>query len=166
MATDGEAYWYKQGKIIKVQNSLHIKDVIDHPEEFNLTKKYIEDTYKKYNEKIYTEGKAREEIMVEVMKKGWVRVRQSTSRAGTRWIFQFADYKKQRKDLKNLVELLMLDKKEMKPYDDLYLLSYDGKTDEHYNDFIGRGIKTFLESLKDEKKIVIEQVNKYSYFNY
>ena len=53
MATDGEAYWYKQGKIIKVQNSLHIKDVIDHPEEFNLTKKYIEDTYKKYNEKIY-----------------------------------------------------------------------------------------------------------------
>lgn len=54
----------------------------------------------------------------------------------------------------------------MKEYDDLYLLSYDGNTNEHYNSFYGKDIQTFLESLNKEEKIIIEQIEKYIYFNY
>lgn len=162
---NGSAYWYKHGKLIEVQKT-HINDIIENPETFGFTKKYIEDMYKKYNEKLYTEGKAREEIMVEAMKEGWIRVRQTSSRGGNRWTIQFENYKKQKKDLKNLVEHFLLDTKQMKEYDDLYLLSYDGNTNEHYNSFYGKDIQTFLESLNKEEKIIIEQIEKYIYFNY
>lgn len=165
MGRDGTAYWYKHGKIIKVDH-LHITDVVDNPEKFDLTKDYIKETYKKYNENIGTEGKAREEIMIEAMKKGWIRIRQSFLRQGTVWILQFADYNKQKKDLKGLVEYLLLDKKEMKNYDVLRLLSYDGKTDETYDPYYGNKPSTFLESLKNVEKVIVEQVNTYNYFDY
>lgn len=166
MGMDGLAYWYKHGKVIEVQNSLHIKDIIENPKTFDMTKEHIEEIYKKYNEKMGFEGKAREELMVEAMDKGWIRVRQSTTRQGVIWTVQFKDFAKQNKDLKGLVEYLLLDKKVMKKHDTLYLLSYDGKTREQYNDFYGRNIMTFLESLKKEKKVIVEAVNKYKYFDY
>jgi hypothetical protein len=53
----------------------HIDLVIKHPEKFLLTKKDIEDTYKKHKEPIGLEGKAREEILSNLIKQGWVRIR-------------------------------------------------------------------------------------------
>jgi len=53
----------------------HISEIIDNPECYGLTKEYIENAYKKHNEKLRIEGKAREEIMRELVNKGWIRIR-------------------------------------------------------------------------------------------
>ena len=66
---NGDAFWYKNGKIKEV-NNYHISDIIGDAEAFGLTRKEIEEIYKKHNERFGTEGKAREEIMKKVMENG------------------------------------------------------------------------------------------------
>jgi len=55
----------------------HISVVIDHPEVFNLTREHVLAVYEKYGEKIGLEGRAREEIMLDLLKKGWIRLREN-----------------------------------------------------------------------------------------
>ena len=64
------------GKLIDTgAGSKHINMIISYPDKFGLTKKFIEDTYEKYNEKMGIEGKARNEIMILLIKQGWTRIR-------------------------------------------------------------------------------------------
>lgn len=70
----GGYYIAPSGEVIEVEKS-HIAEVLENPEKFLLTKKELQDTYKKYNEPIGLEGKAREEIMSNLIRQGWVRVR-------------------------------------------------------------------------------------------
>jgi hypothetical protein len=67
------------GDIITADIS-HIDTVIKYPKKFGVTKEYIERIYNKYNEKLGVEGKAREEILKELMSKGWVRIRRYPNR--------------------------------------------------------------------------------------
>jgi len=62
------------GDII-VSHEKHINIIISNPEKFGITTDYIIDTYKKYNEKIGTEGQAREEIILNLVNQGWIRLR-------------------------------------------------------------------------------------------
>jgi len=64
-----------QGKIISCGASSHISMIISYPEKFGLNKEYIDKIYNKYNEPIGIEGKAREEILMDLFKKGWIRIR-------------------------------------------------------------------------------------------
>ena len=69
------AYWISpSGKIIPTEIT-HIASIIRNPELFGLDRTYIEKLYKKYKEHIGQEGKARNEIMTDLMKKNWIRVR-------------------------------------------------------------------------------------------
>jgi len=69
------AYWISPaGKITQVSDN-HISSIIRNPEVFGLSRDDIVETYKKYNEKIGQEGKAREEIIKSVIAKGFIRVR-------------------------------------------------------------------------------------------
>jgi len=69
------AYWISpRGALIPVTNR-HINTVIDNPKKFGLTKEYIEDVYKKHNEPIHHEGNAREEIIENLMRTNWIRIR-------------------------------------------------------------------------------------------
>jgi hypothetical protein len=69
------AYWISpQGEALSVAQS-HIRLILDNPARFNLKKERILQVYKKYHEKIGIEGKARAEIMMDLIKKGWIRVR-------------------------------------------------------------------------------------------
>jgi hypothetical protein len=54
----------------------HIGAIIQHPSKFGTNKSEVESIFKKYNEVIPSEGKARDEIIRDVVKKGFVRVRQ------------------------------------------------------------------------------------------
>jgi hypothetical protein len=72
MGMDLQAFWYKAGKIIKVDQN-HISAIIANPESFGMIRDDIEETYKQFNEPIGCEGKAREQIMIEAMKNGWIR---------------------------------------------------------------------------------------------
>ena len=62
------------GKILYVGTN-HIDGIIRMPKKFGLTRDYIKSVYKKYDERLGQEGKAREEIIIEIVNKGWVRIR-------------------------------------------------------------------------------------------
>jgi hypothetical protein len=69
------AYWISpKGDIIDVPN-LHIDVVLASPEKFGINKETIKHLYQKHNEPFGHEGYAREEIMQELLKKGWIRLR-------------------------------------------------------------------------------------------
>ncbi len=58
--------------------SKHITEVIKSPGAFELTEEEIRSVYEKYNEPFGIEGKAREEIILELIRKGWIRARRYT----------------------------------------------------------------------------------------
>lgn len=69
-------YWINpHGKIIKQNNDNHIAAIINNPSAFKVNRDYIETIYDKHGEAVGTEGNAREEIIVNVLKRGFVRVR-------------------------------------------------------------------------------------------
>ena len=149
MARDGKAFWYKNGKMIEVK-SLHITDVCENYNIFELSKEYIQSLYDLYGETWGAEGKARDEIMIESMKKGWIRIRQSIGREGSKWTIQFDDYKKRKSDLQEIVSQLLLGREDMKDYDSLVLLQCEGdfykiydswKTNSRPSDFLSEDMK-------------------------
>lgn len=69
------AYWISpSGKVIDVGTN-HIDVVIKNPKVFGLTDEKIKETYDKYGEVMGREGQAREELIIWLVKKGWIRVR-------------------------------------------------------------------------------------------
>jgi len=77
-----KAYWISnKGKIFELkENKTHISYVIKYPEKFGETKESIKNTYEKYDEQISWEGKAREEIIVRIIKRGYIRIREYRNR--------------------------------------------------------------------------------------
>ena len=70
----GKGFFISQeGFIIPVER--HIYTVSEYPEAFGFTNKEIKKIYKKYGEKARQEGKAREDILKTVVKRGWIRGR-------------------------------------------------------------------------------------------
>lgn len=55
--------------------SNHISEIIKNPKAFGMTKEIIEYIHDMYNEKIGTEGKAREQILISLLNNGWIRIR-------------------------------------------------------------------------------------------
>lgn len=73
-----DAYWISpSGKIVPVEDGAvaHINMVWRKPEFFGYTKAEIEKLHQRHGERIGQEGKAREEIMRDLLQKGWVRIR-------------------------------------------------------------------------------------------
>jgi hypothetical protein len=74
------AFWVApNGKILDV-NSNHIAQVIKSPKTFGVTSDYITSTYDKHGEKLGQEGDAREEIILHILKAGFLRIRRYRSR--------------------------------------------------------------------------------------
>jgi hypothetical protein len=72
----GNAYFihpYK-GQVVFVPHS-HISLVISNPEKFHLKLDYIKTIYEKYDEKIGLEGMARQEILLHLIDRGFIRIR-------------------------------------------------------------------------------------------
>ena len=167
MAQDGVAYWYRNGKLIKLHNQVHITDLCDNPQAFGIPKETIDAILKKHNATKFEEGKAREELMCLAMDKGWIRVRQSKGRQGTLWTFQFDNFAKRKRDLKELVSKLYLDMEQIQKWDELHFLSYDGTYDDRIASFYGKekSIDTFVEEIQKERKGV-KLITEYKFFNY
>lgn len=70
------AYWINPyGKIVSNGYKSHIQMIIDKPAKFGYTRDKIESIYKRYNEPMGKEGKAREDIIKDVVSKGFIRIR-------------------------------------------------------------------------------------------
>lgn len=71
-----EAYFISpRGYVIPVLNGTHIAEVIQNPKVFGLTSESIADAYKRHDETLGHEGFARDEILTELLKIGWIRAR-------------------------------------------------------------------------------------------
>ena len=74
--TYSNAYWlFPNGEIRELGTESHISLVTKNPEDFGLSRKEIEACYQKHNEKLWTEKKAREEIIFQLLDKGFIRIR-------------------------------------------------------------------------------------------
>jgi len=70
------AFWVSpQEQFHDAGRDLHIGMVIKQPNLFGMTRQTIDQTYERYGEKVNQEGDAREEIMVNLMRQGWIRIR-------------------------------------------------------------------------------------------
>jgi len=67
------------GELIWV-NDKHILTVIREPQRFGLTRDEIQAVYRAYGEKPGQEGKASKEILLKLIKKGWIRIRRYPER--------------------------------------------------------------------------------------
>jgi len=74
----------------------HINMIISEPEKFGLTREEVEGAYEKYGERLGMENQAREELMLMLMDKGWIRMR-FDPRSYT-WIAQLTNFSKQSKE--------------------------------------------------------------------
>lgn len=68
-------YWISPSGTAFPVSQNHIITVIEDPEKFGMTREEIEDAYKRHKEHIGQEGNAREEIIISLVDKGWIRVR-------------------------------------------------------------------------------------------
>ena len=74
------------GHVMLVETS-HIATLIESPRAFGTTKRKIEAVYANHKESLGHEGYAREEILVEVIRRGWIRIREYPDEY---WSVQFA----------------------------------------------------------------------------
>lgn len=118
-----EGYWVKGDTVYDLTTSKHINFIRENPEAFGYTKEELNAIYAKHGEKIGTEGKAREEIIKEVSKMGWLRVRKY--RRPEYWSIQFDNHRRRKKAINNFIEWAMLDSKVMHQYDEIVLIGYD-----------------------------------------
>ena len=73
---NADAYFVNPyGKIAPLENPRHINEIIQKPEKFGYTKEHIQDIYAKHNERYGQEGKAREEIIHDLLSKGFAHIR-------------------------------------------------------------------------------------------
>ena len=72
----GNAYFIQPhgGQVIYVPHS-HISLVISNPEKFHLNFDYVRAIYEKFGEKLGLEGRARREILLHLIDKGFIRIR-------------------------------------------------------------------------------------------
>jgi len=127
-----EAYWINpQGAIIGTPTT-HINYINSNPSKFGITKNLIIKLHKKFGERMGQEGKAREEIMINAIKKGWIRVRY-TDRRG--WIAQ--TYSMSKKDKENVWDFVvkMLKTKQDGKYADMVVTSIDNPADNVFTSF-------------------------------
>ena len=72
-----------RGELISTGAKTHIDMIINNPEKFGLTKQFIEDTYKEFGEKLGQEGTARSQIIIQLIKQGWIRIRRYANKMWT-----------------------------------------------------------------------------------
>lgn len=72
----GEAYWISPSGEIKREPISHIQDIINNPRKFGFNRGDVAEIYKRFGEKIGTEGRAREHIILRLLTLGWIRIRE------------------------------------------------------------------------------------------
>jgi hypothetical protein len=69
------AFWISPQREVLLVKSCHVATVISHPETFGLTLESITECYARHGEPLGMEGKARTEIILQLVELGWIRIR-------------------------------------------------------------------------------------------
>lgn len=108
-------FWIdNKNNIINISFKKHIDFVFSNPELFNLTQQEIKEIHDKYNEKIGTEGKQRDEILTNILKLGWVRIRFYYKT--DQWSVQCDSFQLRKKIINRFVEIAVYGKSVIKVY--------------------------------------------------
>lgn len=155
-----EAYWISpSGKILPLTNmSNHISEIIKNPKAFGYTSEQLKDIFTKEGEKFGVEGKAREKIILDLFKKGWIRIRRYFR--PDRWTVNVPNLKNKIKDYLQYWAKSMIDSGWGK-YDEVYIDSPIGAKYFNLSD-ISNDI-LYMEENKDipkerEKLVFVEDV--------
>jgi hypothetical protein len=123
------AYWItKTGKIIE-PDSRHILTIVKHPELFGETDKSIKNTFDKYNEHPLSnvEGEARNEVMLRVIKRGYIRIRLGGSRMNQKFSIQLNKLTPKVEDVLWMWARVVTDKKQvLDKYSDVIIHELNG----------------------------------------
>lgn len=145
-------FWISpHGKAIPVDKD-HIRTVITRPEVFGLTLEEIQRIYDEEGESLYTEGDAREKIIVSLVTKGWIRVRNySGKRSGDFWSLNVARISDR---IKERITDFFQDLFPNGGYDDVVIDSLAGQKRMSVNDIVR--FKLFQEGItkKDRSKTI------------
>jgi len=107
----------------------HIDVICDHPELFGFTKEHVTETFKKYNEPLRSEKRARNALMRTAYKKGFIRLRY---RRDHYWIAESENIfgnTKMREQIAGWIKL-MLEKKEWNGDEHMEVIELDTAFDE------------------------------------
>lgn len=99
---NGRGFFAKGTEIIEIRGS-HVAYLLEHPENFNMDREWMLEQYREFGEPIGFEGKARAEILIQAMSDGWVRIRESFSKEGGRWTFEFYTWASRRDTVRHFV---------------------------------------------------------------
>lgn len=142
---DTVAFWAKGDEIIE-NDSSHIRAVLDDPEKFGFeSKEELLAVYRKYGEKIGREGKAREEIIRQATRHGWVRVRHYVG-GNDYWSIQVDHFRRRKRTIDTFIDYA-LGEGVMMIGDELRIVGYDDTTVLSYG-FAEGGVKAYLEEAK------------------
>ena len=78
--TKGAAYFVSPDGNVMLVSTSHVAAVIENPSLFGLTKAGIEAIYAEHGEGIGIEGTAREAILIPLIARGWIRIREYPDR--------------------------------------------------------------------------------------
>jgi len=152
----GKAYWFKNNKLFELNGKSHIQYIIENPDIFGVSIDYIQKLYDKYGERINEEGKAREEIIKQISKDGWIRIRHYI-RPKDYWSIQFDSFFKRQRLLKSLINY-MIHSKLMSMNDEVVFLGYEDSEVFSYS-YINGGIGKFLQEDKYDSDRIIKIKN-------
>ena len=151
------AFWISpQGEIIEIP-SLHITFVYLNSEMFGITKEFINQQYTLFKEPTGTEGKARDVILTEVLKKGWIRVRVNKDQVWTMQVWKLT-----KKTRENMWAFISEVSKHAHKDDGVVILELGGNNEvirTTINDILSGKILEKLKKLWMEEKICVEAFN-------
>lgn len=90
-----KAFWIEpSGKVVDIGDTNHINFLTVNNTAFKISDKEIEDIHRKYHEPIGVEGKARDEIIINSLKKGFITLRYMGRES--KWVARVYDLKNRR----------------------------------------------------------------------
>jgi hypothetical protein len=136
-----KAYWVKGNDVYEVSIN-HIRFILDNPELFGFEDKMeLVSIYRKHGEKIGQEARAREEIIREVAKRGWLRVRHY-AKPKDYWTLQFDSFRRNKRKIEKFIDYA-IDSLGMSIDDSISLLGYDDNYSANYSTGDG-GVGAYL----------------------
>ena len=139
-------FWVRNGQIMSLV-STHVQAIIDNPPLFGLSAEEVHSAYKRHNERLGREGKARLDLIQQAARSGWVRVRHYGGRGRDYWSIG-ADKIERRRETINLFVRFALEQGFAHRLQEVIIVGYDDEQAERYlfnNGGLGAYADAFLQ---------------------